>query len=76
MQFHKDSIPEFVFYESSYDLLQNELFSIPARDKNMIPKPFILNDAVIIKKSFRVPEYQEKKTDSIFVGIEEPIENE
>ncbi len=76
MQFHKDSIPEFVFYESSYDLLQNELFSIPARDENMIPKPFVLNDAVIIKKSFIVPEYQEKKTDSIFVGIEEPIENE
>ncbi len=65
MLFHKDSLPQFVIYESSYDLLKNEHFSIPSRDKNMIPKPFVLNDAVIIKKSFEIKEYQEKKVDTL-----------
>lgn len=37
--------------ESSNDLLENPLFSIPKRPLNMIPKPFVLNDAVIVKKT-------------------------
>ncbi|WP_082422512.1 M28 family peptidase [Aquimarina longa] len=64
MQFHKDSLPKFILYESSYDLLKNEHFSIPARDKNMIPKPFIINDAILIKKSFAIKKYQEKTLDT------------
>ncbi|WP_438710466.1 M28 family peptidase [Aquimarina muelleri] len=65
MQFHKDSLPQFIVYESSYDLLKNEHFSIPERDKNMMPKPFVLNDAIIIKKSFEIKEYLEKKVDTL-----------
>ncbi|WP_299884012.1 M28 family peptidase [uncultured Lacinutrix sp.] len=38
-------------FEASFDLLDNDLFSIPPRDINMIPKPFILNDAILIKKT-------------------------
>jgi hypothetical protein len=38
-------------FEASYDLLRNELFSVPARPENSIPKPFVLNDAIIIKKT-------------------------
>ena len=38
-------------YEASNDLLENELFSIPKRSRDMIPKPFVLNDAIIIKKT-------------------------
>ncbi|WP_108867866.1 M28 family peptidase [Aquimarina aquimarini] len=64
MKFHKDSLPKFMLYESSYDLLTNEHFSIPSREKNMIPKPFIVNDAVIIKKTIEIEEYQEKKIDT------------
>jgi hypothetical protein len=37
-------------YEASFDLLDNELFTIPKREENMIPKPFVLNDAVVVKK--------------------------
>ena len=40
-----------LFYESSNDLLENNQFDIQARETSMIPKPFILNDAVIIKKT-------------------------
>ncbi|HLV13865.1 MAG TPA: M28 family peptidase [Xanthomarina sp.] len=42
---------DFTYYEASFDLLSNALFNLPERPKNMIPKPFILNDAVLLKKS-------------------------
>ncbi|HZW63658.1 MAG TPA: M28 family peptidase [Flavobacteriaceae bacterium] len=40
----------FDIYEISYDLLSNPLFDVPQRSSDMIPKPFVVNDAVIIKK--------------------------
>ena len=42
---------EFVMYSASNDLFDNPLFDVPKRPADMIPKPFILNDAVIIKKT-------------------------
>ena len=65
MQFPKDSLPEFLIYESSYDLLQNDQFTIPERARDMIPRPFILNDAVITKKKWNITEYVEKIIDTI-----------
>jgi len=50
----KDQQTTFTLYEASFDLLENELFSIPKRARNMIPKPFVLNDAVVMKKSIVV----------------------
>lgn len=41
----------FTFYEASYDLLTSPKFTVPERTEAMIPKPFVLNDAVLIKKS-------------------------
>ncbi|WP_027125572.1 M28 family peptidase [Gelidibacter mesophilus] len=41
----------FDIFEVSFDLLENDLFKIPKRPKTMIPKPFVLNDAIIIKKT-------------------------
>lgn len=35
--------------ESSFDLLEHPLFSISKRKKEMIPTPFVLNDAVIVE---------------------------
>lgn len=40
------------FFEISYDLLDNEIYDVKPRNKDMIPKPFIVNDAVVIKKSW------------------------
>jgi len=37
--------------EASYDLFDNEWFTVPLRPEGMIPKPFVLNDAIVIKKS-------------------------
>jgi hypothetical protein len=36
--------------ESSFDLLNNPLFLIQKREKYMMPMPFVLNDAVVIKQ--------------------------
>lgn len=41
---------EFLLYEASYDLLDNDLFDVPDRYPRTIPKPFVLNDAVVVKK--------------------------
>ncbi|WP_432672531.1 M28 family peptidase [Flavobacterium sp. SM2513] len=39
--------------ESSFDLLENNYFSIPKRPANMIPTPFVLNDAVVIRQKIK-----------------------
>lgn len=41
-------------YESSFDLLTSKLFKLDPRKDWMIPKPFVLNDAVMIKKTLKV----------------------
>ncbi|WP_121344937.1 M20/M25/M40 family metallo-hydrolase [Gillisia mitskevichiae] len=48
--------PEIVLYESSYDLLDNPDLKVKKRDKTKMPKPFVLNDAVILKKTIRLEE--------------------
>ena len=50
----KDQETKFKIYESSFDLLSNPLFTIPERSESMMPKPFILNDAVIITKTIQI----------------------
>lgn len=42
------------FYEATYDLIGNSLLGVKNRDKNMIPKPFVLNDAIIIKTALDI----------------------
>ena len=36
-------------YEATYDLLSHNLFTVPEREAHMIPKPFVLNDAIVTK---------------------------
>ncbi|MEM9685831.1 MAG: peptidase M28, partial [Bacteroidota bacterium] len=40
--------------EASFDLLSNNAFTISPRSKDMIPKPFLLNDAVVVKKTIKL----------------------
>jgi hypothetical protein len=44
-------LPEFEVFEIRFDLLQNEKLKVPKRPPNMIPKPFVINDAIILKQS-------------------------
>jgi len=48
---HKDSIPHIELFEISHDLLSNATLNIKKREDNMIPKPFVINDAIIVKKT-------------------------
>ena len=41
-------------YEATYDLLSNSLFTVPQRDSHMIPKPFVLNDAIVTKTKINI----------------------
>jgi hypothetical protein len=50
----KNQTTELQLFEASFDLLENEHFSIPPRSPNMIPKPFVLNDAVLVKKTITI----------------------
>ena len=55
MMLPKDEKPDFDLMESSYDLYNNENIKqlkpiIDPRSEKMMPMPFILNDAVVIKK--------------------------
>lgn len=44
-------LPEFQIFETRFDLLQNTKLKVPQRSAFMIPKPFVVNDAIIIKQS-------------------------
>lgn len=46
-EINKDSTPNISLVESSFDLQTNKLFTIKPRTKEMMPMPFVTNDAVI-----------------------------
>lgn len=58
--------------ESSFDLVQNPLFNINPRASWMMPTPFVLNDAVVIRKKIRKPhsEIQKELLQTIINKIE------
>lgn len=54
--------------ESSFDLLENEQFSVPKRQSWMIPTPFVLNDAVVIRQKIKPNSLKpQTPTDSLIV---------
>ena len=46
-------LPEFEVFESRFDLLSNSELDVPKRTSQMIPKPFVVNDAIIIKRKIK-----------------------
>ncbi len=46
--------PEITLLEASYDLQENPQLQVPPRSPDMIPRPFVLNDAIVLKKSFKL----------------------
>jgi hypothetical protein len=55
MQFSVNSstVLDMELMESSFDLLTNPLFEITKRENWMMPTPFVLNDAVVIKQKIK-----------------------
>jgi hypothetical protein len=52
-QINKDDKLDMDVMISSFDLLENPQFSIPKRPDSFIPMPFVLTDAIIVKKKLR-----------------------
>lgn len=50
---HKDSIPHLELLEVSHDLLEHPVLNVGERGKDMIPKPFVINDAIIVKTTLK-----------------------
>ncbi len=46
--------PTIRFYEASYNLFEHPELQVEPRKPEMIPRPFVLNDAVILKSSFKL----------------------
>ncbi len=46
----KEQVVNFIVMEYSYDLLSHPQFSINKRPENMMPKPFVVTDAIAVKK--------------------------
>jgi len=47
------SVLDMELMESSFDLMENPLFSMEKRPASMMPTPFVLNDAVVIKEKIK-----------------------
>ena len=46
----KGEVPNITIYEASYDLYTNPNFNIKPRTSLMMPMPFVLNEAIVLKK--------------------------
>ena len=46
--------PTIQLYEAGYELFSNPQLKVPPREEDMIPRPFVLNDAVVLKSSFKL----------------------
>jgi hypothetical protein len=57
--------------ESSFDLMNNPLFSMTKRTNWMMPTPFVLNDAVIIKQKINT-----SKVRKIALSLENTVQND
>ena len=51
---NKDEKLDLILNEISYDLLENHNFSIHPRSVEMMPMPFVTNDAIIISKKLKI----------------------
>ncbi|MGY8932551.1 MAG: M20/M25/M40 family metallo-hydrolase [Flavobacteriales bacterium] len=60
----KDQKVSFTVMEYSYDLLDHPQFTINNRAENMMPKPFLVTDAVIVKKKIIIDDLPLKVKDT------------
>lgn len=51
---NKETNLEFILNEISYDLLKHPAFSITPRTEEMMPMPFVTNDAIIISTQLKI----------------------
>jgi len=55
----------FTVMEYSFDLMENQNFNINKRPKNTMPKPFVVTDAIVLKKTFSTENLKEQAKDEL-----------
>ena len=55
----------FTVLEYSFDLLENNQFTINKRPKHTMPKPFVITDAIVIKNTIDINSLTRSKKDSL-----------
>lgn len=65
----KNTPISFTAIEYSYDLLSHPEFTINRRPKDMMPKPFVVTDAIAIKKTIDINTMQKKTQDTLLQTI-------
>ena len=61
----KDNPISFKVMEYSFDLMDNPEFEIPNRPNYAIPKPFVITDAVAVKRTFSIDSLKRKIADTL-----------
>ncbi|RMB63362.1 M28 family peptidase [Dokdonia sinensis] len=61
--------PELLIREYSFDLLENPKFTVAARPEYTMPKPFVVNDAIIVDRKINVDEYAFAKAEKDSVEL-------
>ena len=72
----KDVPVVFKVLEYSFDLMDNPNFDIQERPKYTMPKPFVITDAVTVKRSFSIDSLKTKKLDSLVIKSQSTSNNE
>ena len=54
MSLPEESHPEITLLEAAYDLHDHPQLDVPVRSPDMIPRPFVLNDAIVVKRKFKL----------------------
>lgn len=72
----KDIPLSFTVMEYSFDLMDNPEFNISKRPVFTMPKPFVITDAIAVKRTFWVDSLKPKVVDTINTNSQKSIENE
>lgn len=70
----KGSQVSFKVMEYSFDLMSDEQFNISKRPDYTMPKPFVITDAVMVKRTFSVDSLNRKVQDSILVSSDQSMD--
>jgi hypothetical protein len=62
--------------EYSFDLMTNPQFEIAKRPDYTMPKPFVITDAIMVKRTFSVDSLRIKAADTIKTNLQTSPSNE
>lgn len=72
----KDAAVSFKVMEYSFDLMTNPEFEIAKRPDYTMPKPFVITDAIAVKRTFSIDSLKLKVSDTLIINPQNNIENE